>query len=171
MRVHVLAVLATMLFVLLGLVLVTTGVLGFSRRLPGNSYLGVRTPETRRSPDAWELANRAAGPSFVGSGLVLFAGAIGTGVIGGVTGWVLWVLAIPGALAMLAFTGIAGARAAAMWQEAQDLEDAPGCCGSSGAGATGEPATAAPAADCGVSDGCGSCSLKGMCETEDTATR
>ena len=55
----------------LALVIAGTGVAALVGRLPGNGVLGVRTPETRRSPEAWELANRAAGPAFLGSGLVL----------------------------------------------------------------------------------------------------
>ena len=49
---------------------------------------------------------------------------------------------------------------------AEDAEDcAPEACGTDGS--TCSPADAAdPAADCGVSGGCGSCSLQGMCTAE-----
>src|SRR5699024_779891 len=57
------AVLMIVVVLLAGLALVAgvTGILALLGRLPGNGYLGVRTPETRRSPEAWRLAHPAAG--------------------------------------------------------------------------------------------------------------
>ena len=201
------AVLVVVMVLLVGLALVVggTGLAGLLGRLPGNGVLGVRTPETRRSPEAWELANRAAGPAFLGSGLVLLLGALALGLIGGWVGGLVVVVAVVGSLALLSVAGLAGARAAAMWDAARGDEG--GCCcgpdgcgghsgadaadtgcasGSSGdspagtcspAGAStctpadaGSGAPGDPAADCGVTGGCGSCALQGMCETE-SATR
>ena len=202
--------LVVVLVLLVGLALVVggTGLLALTGRLPGNDVLGVRTPETRRSPEAWKLANRAAGPAFLGSGLVLLLGTLALGLIGGWIGVLVVVVAVVIALALLNVAGVAGARAAAIWQAAQSDEGGCGCgpdgCGSgsdagSGEAATGgcspagdsdrsagcspaaEPTTDAatgagsngaadPADDCGVTGGCGSCALQGMCETE-TADR
>ena len=192
---------------LVGLALVAggTGLLGLLGRLPGNGVLGVRTPETRRSPEAWDLANRAAGPAFLGSGLMLLLGALGVGLIGGWIGGLVVVVALLGALALLNVAGLAGSRAAAVWDASQE-KDQGGCgCGSGGgcgghssgssasadsaspagscadspadscaaspAASSTDPAPASdPAVDCGVTGGCGSCALKGMCEPETTAT-
>lgn len=201
------AVLVVVVVLLVGLALVVggTGLLALSGTLPGNRFLGVRTPETRRSPEAWELANRAAGPAFLGSGVVLLLGTLALGLIGGWIGGLVVVVALVIALALLNVAGMAGARAAALWQATQG-EDQGGCgCGPNGcgghsgeAGADGEgsgggcspvtddrggsgcsPVTddrgasagaaggsANPADDCGVTGGCGSCALQGMCETE-----
>ena len=190
--------LVVVLVLLVGLALVVggTGLLALTSKLPGNGVLGVRTPETRRSPEAWELANRAAGPAFLGSGLALLLGTLALGLIGGWIGIVVVVVALVIALALLNVAGVAGARAAAIWQAGQG-DDQGGCgcgpdgCGShsgdaeaggcSPAGATDSggcsPAGAAagdtagnPADDCGVTGGCGSCALQGMCESE-TADR
>ncbi|MBB0992304.1 SdpI family protein, partial [Dietzia sp. SLG510A3-30A2] len=48
------AVLVVVMVLLVGLALVLagTGVAALVGRLPGNGVLGVRTPETRRSPEA-----------------------------------------------------------------------------------------------------------------------
>lgn len=180
------------LLVGLALVVGSTGLLALLGRLPGNGVLGVRTPETRRSPEAWELANRAAGPAFLGSGLVLLLGALGGGLIGGWVGTLVVVVALVLALVLLNVAGLAGSRAAAVWQDAQPEEQG-GCgCGPGGCGghspasdtssdacarpatdspaacgpATDGPATGDPAKDCGVTGGCGSCALQGMCEPE-----
>lgn len=176
------AVLTVVVVLLAGLALVAggAGVLGLLGRLPGNGVLGVRTPETRRSREAWELANRAAGPAFLGSGLMLLLGALGVGLIGGWVGGLVAVVALLGALALLGVAGLAGSRAAAVWAASQE-DDPGGCgCGSSG-GCVGQSSgssapsagpcadsPADPAADCGVTGGCGSCALQGMCEPENT---
>lgn len=193
------AVLVVVVVLLVGLALVVggTGLLALAGRLPGNRFLGVRTPETRRSPEAWELANRAAGPAFLGSGIVLLLGSLALGLIGGWIGGLVVVVALVIALALLNVAGVAGARAAAIWQAAQG-DDQGGCgCGPDGCGShsgadgngdqgsggcspvtddrggasTGSAGGAAsgsanPADDCGVTGGCGSCALQGMCETE-----
>src|SRR5699024_2762626 len=93
-----LALSAAVLLALAGLILVATGVLGLTGRLPGNNFLGVRTPETRKSPDAWRLANRAAGPGFVGAGVMTVAGAAGLLLIGGLIGWLVVALAVVAAV-------------------------------------------------------------------------
>ena len=184
------AVLVVVLVLLVGLALVVggTGLLALIGKLPGNGFLGVRTPETRRSPEAWHLANRAAGPAFLASGLALGLGALALGLIGGWVGGLVVVVSVLGALALLNVAGLAGSRRAAMWDATQD-DDQGGCgCGPDGCGghsgdaestgsasscsssdrSTDAGGSADPAEDCGVSGGCGSCALQGMCESETT---
>ena len=181
------AVLVVVSVLLVGLALVVggTGLLALTGKLPGNDVLGVRTPETRRSPEAWELANRAAGPAFLGSGIVLLLGTLALGLIGGWIGGIVVVVAVAIAFALLNVAGIAGARAAAIWQAGQGDEGGCGCgpgrCGghsgeadagdcspTTADGAACDPAggSSGPADDCGVTGGCGSCALQGMCESE-----
>src|SRR5699024_7169615 len=181
------------LLVGLALVLAGTGVAALVGRLPGNGVLGVRTPETRRSPEAWGLANRAAAPSFLGAGLVLLLGALALGLIGGWIGGLVVVVSLVASLVLLSVAGLAGARAAARWDATSGDQGGCGCgpdgCGGHAAGdadsaastcggtdsTTGEGASCSPAdgstpgdpaADCGVTGGCGTCVLQGMCETE-----
>ena len=193
------AVLVVVVVLLAGLALLVggTGLLALTGKLPGNGVLGVRTPETRRSLEAWTLANRAAAPAFLGSGLTLLLGTLALGLIGGWIGVLVVVVALVVSLALLNVAGMAGARAAAIWEA--DNGDAGGCgcgpdgCGGhsdaseaggcssagesdgpddSGSGGCSSAATegpdggADPAEDCGLTGGCGSCALQGMCETE-----
>lgn len=157
------------LVAVLAVVLAVTGGLGIAGRLPGNSLLGVRTPETRRSPEAWLLANRAGGPGFLCAGVALGLGALALGTIGGWIGGIAVVVGLVVGVALLNLAGLAGSRVAAQWQAAQDDAADGGCCSSEGgcgdqAAVTpnGDPA-GDPAAECGVTGGCGSCSLNGMC--------
>lgn len=189
-----LSLVVQVVFFVLGALLVIGGALALAGRLPGNSFFGVRTPETRVSPEAWRLANRTAGVGFLAAGLSLVAGAFCLLTAGGVLGWVLAVFGAVFAVGMMAYGGLMGAKTAAIWRDqaaadgtlpdaltpfgsgagesccggapAEDAEDcAPEACGTDGS--TCSPADAAdPAADCGVSGGCGSCSLQGMCTAE-----
>ena len=177
MQVNVVSLVVEILLVGLAVVLCGVGALGLAGRLPGNRVLGVRTPETLRDRRVWALANRAAGPAFLGAGLTAALGAIGLALIGGWIGALVVVTAVVVMLVLLNLAGLAGARAAAQWQD--DVDDAPaqGCCGGAGpddgAGADlcGVPGDCVvpgddPAADCGVAGGCGSCSLNGQCTPE-----
>ena len=141
------AVLVVVLVLLVGLALVVggTGLLALIGKLPGNGALGVRTPETRRSPEAWQLANRAAGPAFLTSGVALGLGALALGLIGGWVGGLVVVVAVLGALALLNVAGLAGSRTAALWDATQD-DDQGGCgCGPDGCGGhSGMPAPPTP---------------------------
>ena len=173
--VNVVLVVVVVVLAVLALVVGVTGLLALLGRLPGNGVLGVRTPETRKSPEAWQTANRAAGPAFLVAGLVLGLGALALGLIGGWVGALVVVVALLASLALLNVAGLAGSRAAAVWKATRGDDE--GCCGDSGCGcgdaghapsggaaAGGESSD--PAADCGVSGGCGSCALNGMCEPE-----
>ena len=182
-------VVVVVLLVGLGLVVGGTGILALAGKLPGNDFLGARTPETRKSPEAWELANRAAGPAFLGSGFALLLGSVALGLVGGWIGGIVVVVAVIISLALLNVAGIAGARTAAAWDARQPQDEGCGCgpdgCGghsgadseagcsptdSTEAGGCSAPDTSDPADDCGVTGGCGSCALQGMCEAE-TADR
>ncbi|EME15516.1 hypothetical protein G419_23559 [Rhodococcus triatomae BKS 15-14] len=140
-------------------------------RLPRNRWAGVRTPETLASEEAFQLANRVAGPTLAVSALLLVIGGVGALTLGTVGGLGVAALAVVVALVAAAYGGTAGARAAAAAAPA-GCGDACGC-GSApdvsdpeaatvSACATESPADAAAAADCGTSS-CGACSLKGAC--------
>ena len=59
---------------LAGVALVVVGTLGWRGRLPRNRFAGVRTAATMRSPEAFAVANRVAGPPTVAAGAVLALG-------------------------------------------------------------------------------------------------
>lgn len=163
-------------FFVLGALLVVGGALALAGRLPGNSWFGVRTPETRVSPEAWRLANRTAGVGFLAAGLGLVAGAFCMLTAGGVLGWVLAVFGAVFAVAMMSYGGLMGAKTAAIWREQAAANGTlPEALTPFGAGAGESCCGGAPAADaedCVPAAGgaaAGSCSPAGAADAADPA--
>ncbi|NLG47617.1 SdpI family protein [Gordonia sp. (in: high G+C Gram-positive bacteria)] len=156
------------------------GVAGLTGALRRNRWGGVRSPETLRSDETFAVANKVAAPGYLGSGVILLA----TGLIGlfiGSWGFLVALFGIVVAVLVIsAVGGVALAAARAIPDEAggcgccSDSGDTAGGCSdqpasSCGAGASDSTSTAdaeKAAADCGESS-CGSCSLSGMCLSED----
>lgn len=97
---------------LAGVALVVVGALGWRGRLPRNRFAGVRTAATMRSPEAFAVANRVAGPPTVAAGVVL---AVGGGFSAAATGPAAAVVAAVGTvggLALVVAGGLLGHRSA-----------------------------------------------------------
>jgi uncharacterized membrane protein len=62
--------------VVLGGAVVVAGLLGALGRLPRNRLVGVRTPATLRSDEAFLIGNRVAAPAIVLGGVAAMAGGI-----------------------------------------------------------------------------------------------
>ena len=155
----------------LALVWLVVGVAGLIGRLPRNRYFGVRTDSTMASAEAFTLANRIAAPGTLGAALILVAGGALTLAVD--SGWSVvfgLVALVAGVLIVGAVSGYA-VRAADAVAPADDA----GCsCCSSDHGSVDDTHTAQPeessaAADCGT-DSCASCTLRGMCSTEDASS-
>lgn len=130
------------------------GVLAWTQKLPGNAVIGIRVPEVRKSQELWQTAHRIAGPFWTLAGLFLAFGGI---VAASANGW-MWLLVVISVVAWLVFLGMGAGMAAhtvALIDAQAAATASEGCCSS-------EPSD--PAADCGVSGGCGSCALNGSCE-------
>lgn len=164
----VLSVVAAVLVFVCAAVWGTVGVLGVTGRLPGNRWVGVRSPETGKSEAAFVLANKVAGPGYIGAAVILVMGGVLT--LGVDSGWsVLFALAaLVVAVVTVGVVSGLGIRAA----QALPDESAGGCdCCSGGddhaaaPSACGDEKAGSPADDCGQSS-CGSCALQGMCETD-----
>lgn len=185
-------VIPVILLVVAVVVAVVAG-LAWSAKLPGNAYVGIRAPEARKSKENWDITHRVAGPPWAVSALA-FAGAAALAFLAirpEASGWMwLWVV-VAGllGLAMLGVGGAIGSHTIALYDAKKSAESgSDGCCSSGGssdaAGGCGagcgcgsaeaaacDSNTAAatnvprdPSADCGVTGGCGSCGLNGMCE-------
>ena len=161
----------TALLLILAALFIIIGGLGWAGKLPGNGVIGIRVPEVRKTKELWDTAHRIAGPLWTVSGIVLALGGI---LSFGASGW-MWLvvaLAVVGSLALLGMGAGMGAHAVALIDARATAEAASdsGCdCCSSGASGASTSSTAAsdahdPSVDCGVSGGCGSCSLNGACE-------
>ena len=184
-------VIPVILLVVAVVVAVVAG-LAWSAKLPGNAYVGIRAPEARKSKENWDITHRVAGPPWAVSALA-FAGAAALAFLAirpEASGWMwLWVV-VAGllGLAMLGVGGAIGSHTIALYDAKKSAESgSDGCCSSGGSSDTGacgsgcgcgsaeaatcDSNTAAatnvprdPSADCGVTGGCGSCGLNGMCE-------
>jgi SdpI/YfhL protein family len=140
MGVTVAAIILAAVALALALVFGVPGVLGLVKRLPRNRWIGVRTADTMRSDEKFELANRVAGPGLICAALVLVMGAVLAILLGGVAGVIVAAAAIAVGVGLGGVIGSLGVRAAAAMPE--------------------------PASDCGVSGGCTSCSLQSVCSSD-----
>ncbi|MDR7330564.1 SdpI family protein [Corynebacterium guangdongense] len=101
---------------LLAVILIVIGALAATRRLPGNSLIGIRVAEVRKDKEIWELAHQIAGPFWaIGGVSLLFAGFIAFRASG--WGWLVPVVLV---LVAVFFVG-AGANAAARRAAAIDV--------------------------------------------------
>lgn len=67
-------IIGVVLLILAALLLVV-GTLATLRKLPGNSVIGLRVEEVRKSKDVWDAAHAVAGPVwFLGGAALLFGG-------------------------------------------------------------------------------------------------
>lgn len=145
--------------------------LAWSAKLPGNNWIGIRAPEARKSRENWDITHRIAGPPWAVSALGFFGSAALSFVAiqPDASGWMwLWVVvAVLLGLTMLGVGAAIGSHTIALYdaKKSAEADAASGCCSSGGDGAAscGDSAAADPSSDCGVSGGCGSCGLSGMC--------
>ncbi|MBV7294326.1 SdpI family protein [Corynebacterium sp. TAE3-ERU12] len=137
--------------------------LAWTKRLPGNSYIGIRAPEARESKENWDITHQVAGPpwaaaagAFLGSAaLALLATQPES------SGW-LWFFVVLIALVGVFMIGVGaaiGSHTIAILDTKRKAESDDGdCCSSGGCGST---AAAETSHGCGSDDSCGSC---GSCE-------
>lgn len=149
----------TVLLALAGIALTLAGVAAFTSRLKGNPYFGVRVPETRSNEEAWIIANKAAGPLFILSGIVLVIAAATPWIFSSYAAVIAPILCSIAAVIIAGYAGLIGAKAAAIWKANQEANSS--CCSDQQATDAADPAK-----DCGESAGCGSCSLAGMCDKD-----
>ncbi|NMD57877.1 MULTISPECIES: SdpI family protein [Tsukamurella] len=145
---------------------VIVGAAGLAGRLPENGFVGVRTEQTLSDPLLWRTANRVAGPSLVAAGVIFGAGALVGLAMDAPWSFVAAGVAVIAGVLLAGFGALQGARAASIQARLQ-MPDAT-CCSADEPGAQcgdGAPSDD-PAADCGVTGGCGACALKGMCDHE-----
>lgn len=131
----------------LAVAVLVVGALGVTRRLPRNRFVGIRTPLTLRSDDAFAAAHAVAGPGLLGAGLIAVLGAVLGLATGSGTGLVFATVALVAALVIVGAAASFGLRAAA---RVPDVDDDESSCGTGG---------------------CGSCVLAGACGTADSASR
>ncbi len=135
-------------FFVLAAILLIVGGLAATRKLPGNSVVGLRLAEIRKSREAWDNAHAVAGPFWMLGGVALIFGGI---VALNAMGWMWLIPAVTFVVAILALSigSNLGSRAAYLYDQAHKAEE--GCgdscnCGSGGCGG-GEAEAQQPAVD------------------------
>lgn len=134
--------------VVLAVVALGVGALALTRRLPRNRFVGIRTPLTLRSDDAFRVAHVVAGPGFLGAGIIAALGAVIGLAAGSVTGLVFAAVALVAAVVIGGAAASFGLRAAARVPDADDEESS---CGGGACGScvlAGQCGTTGPAAQC-----------------------
>lgn len=109
------------LLALFALALLIVGGLGFARKLPGNSVVGIRVAEVRKSREIWDAAHHVAGVFWLAGGVALVFGALAAFRP---TDWA-WLISLATVLVALVAVGAganAGARTAAVIDVAQEAE-------------------------------------------------
>ncbi|MCS4535462.1 SdpI family protein [Corynebacterium sp. HS2168-gen11] len=128
------------ILLVLGIAVIVIGVLAWTKHLPGNSYIGIKVKEVRKSKEQWDAAHQVAGPVWTASGLALVIAALPffTGNY-----WLLLVSVI-GIFAAVYFYGLGGSlatRAAGiMGQDSESEGCSSGCCSDTAS----EPASETP---------------------------
>lgn len=100
------------IFLVLALVLLVIGGMATARKLPGNSVVGIRVAEVRKSKEIWDAAHHLAGPFWIIGGVALvFGGMIAFRADG--WGWLIPAFAVIVALIFIGIGANVGARTAA----------------------------------------------------------
>lgn len=170
----------TIILAILGIAVLAVGVMALAGKLPGNSVVGLRIPEVRKSKDNWVMGHKIAGPAWAGSGVVLLGAALLSTKVAGWMWLVLGLLVIGAAFllglgAALAAHTLARIDAQRLQAEAAAEEATGGCCGGSDAAGANAAAThsdgcadgcgeTVSAEACASGNACGSCALNGSCE-------
>ncbi|GAB2516516.1 hypothetical protein CATRI_12980 [Corynebacterium atrinae] len=115
-----------LIFFALSAVLLVVGALATVRRLPGNSVIGLRVPEVRKSQEVWDGAHAVAGPFWLLAALILLFGGFISWVV---SGW--WSL-VPLFFLIAAFMAVSvgansGARMAVLMDEQAGQSSGGGC--------------------------------------------
>ena len=124
------------IFLIVAAIFIVVGGLASLRKLPGNSVVGLRLAEIRKTKEAWDNAHAVAGPFWFLAGVALVFGGI---IALRAEGWMWLIPALTFVVAVLALSvgSNMGARAAYLWDQAHKEDD--GCgescnCGDGGGG-------------------------------------
>lgn len=90
------------ILLIFALTLIVIGVLAWTKKLPGNSIIGLRIPEVRASQENWQAAHQIAGPLWIVSGISLVIGALIAFIT---TGW-MWLIVAFSIIASVVFLSL-----------------------------------------------------------------
>ncbi len=99
--------------------LIIIGGLAALKKLPGNSVIGLRLAELRKSKEAWDNAHAVAGPFWALSGLSLLFGGIVTLSAQGWM-WLIPVISVIVSVVILSIGSNMGARASHLFEQQEE---------------------------------------------------
>ncbi|SEG85081.1 SdpI/YhfL protein family protein [Saccharopolyspora kobensis] len=118
------------ILVLGGAALMLLGFRGLRGQLPRNRYVGVRTPAAMSSDQAFEVANRAAGPAMLAGGAAaVLAGASLPMLASTFSVVMISVFGLVGAFVLMTAGGVLGNRAAEAMPAPAAAGGCSGCAG------------------------------------------
>ncbi|MBB5154318.1 SdpI family protein [Saccharopolyspora phatthalungensis] len=118
------------ILVLGGAALLLLGFRGIRGQLPRNRYVGVRTPAAMRSEDAFELANRVAGPAMLAGGAIAVLAGASLPMLAATFSVVMVAgFGLIGAFALMTVGGVVGNRAAEAMPAPAPAAGCGGCAG------------------------------------------
>ncbi len=129
------------IFLIVAAIFIVVGGLASLRKLPGNSVVGLRLAEIRKTKEAWDNAHAVAGPFWFLAGVALVFGGI---IALRAEGWMWLIPALTFVVAVLALSvgSNMGARAAYLWDQAhKEVEGCGESCNCSDGGCGGEAPT------------------------------
>ena len=114
-------IIAVILFIL-AVVLLIVGGMGWAGKLPGNSVIGIKVDEVRKSQEIWDAAHKVAGPLWFFAGVVFAFGGLFALRVSGWFWLIVVALVIIGIVAIGA-GGSMGARIAANRDVAEMIKE------------------------------------------------
>lgn len=110
------------ILLIIAAILLVVGGMGWAGKLPGNSVIGIKVEEVRKSQEIWDAAHKVAGPLWFFAGAVFaFAGLFAFRA----SGW-FWLIVVALAIIALVAIGVggsSGARIAANRDVAQMVKE------------------------------------------------
>ncbi|KAB3519156.1 hypothetical protein GC425_09085 [Corynebacterium sp. zg254] len=149
----------TVILAVLGVAILAIGAAGIAGILPGNSVIGLRIPEVRKSKEMWVMGHKIAGPAWAGAGLALLGAALVSLRASGFL-WLIIAMLVIGALVLLGMGAGMAAHALAQIDARRKAAEASaegGCCsedGGCGCGSADGDAGACGTGEAGAGDAC-----------------
>ncbi|KAB1502827.1 SdpI family protein [Corynebacterium sp. 320] len=147
----------TVILAVLGVAILAIGAAGIAGILPGNSVIGLRIPEVRKSKEMWVMGHKIAGPAWAGAGLALLGAALVSLRASGFL-WLIIAMLVIGALVLLGMGAGMAAHALAQIDARRKAAEASaegGCCSEDGGCGCGSADGDAGACGTGEADGAG----------------
>ncbi|MFV8382166.1 SdpI family protein [Corynebacterium hindlerae] len=112
----------------LAVLAMAVGMLAWTRHLPGNSLVGLKVPEVRKSKETWDVAHAVAAPMWTAAGVSMLFGGLVALRLSTLPGLIFLIVTVFVALVFLGIGANLGAKAAyLMDRQDEGCGDSCGC--------------------------------------------